>query len=144
MKHILFISYINLLIQVCVRYCDSSYGKEGEEVLQAILPVLLDIGVVNVVSSVRTVSLQTVSQLVLRAGILLKPSLVILIPALLSTIGESENPNLSYLSNVCGTMSEARDAIDTIRAGAAKEHYATETMTKVSDLIYQDNFNTTL
>ncbi|XP_043596940.1 proteasome adapter and scaffold protein ECM29 isoform X1 [Bombus pyrosoma] len=118
------------LSRVCVRYCDSSYGKEGEEVLQAILPVLLDIGAVNVVSSVRTVSLQTVSQLVSRAGTLLKPSLVTLIPALLSTIGESENPNLSYLSNVCGTMSEARDAIDTIRASAAKEHYATETMTK--------------
>lgn len=118
------------LSKVCVRYCDSSYGKEGEEVLQAILPVLLDIGVVNVVSSVRIVSLQTISQLVSRAGVLLKPSLVILIPALLSTIGESENPNLSYLSNVCGTISEARDAIDNIRASAAKEHYATETMTK--------------
>lgn len=102
--------------------------------------MLLDIGAVNVVSSVRTVSLQTVSQLVSRAGTLLKPSLVTLIPALLSTIGESENPNLSYLSNVCGTMSEARDAIDTIRASAAKEHYATETMTKVSDLRQKDNF----
>ncbi|XP_043507485.1 proteasome adapter and scaffold protein ECM29 [Frieseomelitta varia] len=124
------ISTTKALSRVCVRYCDSSYGKEGEEVLQAILPVLLNIGIVNVVSNVRTISLQTVSQLVLRAGILLKPSLVTLIPALLSAIGESENPNLSYLSNVCGTMSEARDAIDTIRAGAAKEHYATETMTK--------------
>ncbi|CAL7951979.1 unnamed protein product [Xylocopa violacea] len=118
------------LSRVCVRYCDSSYGKEGEEVLQAILPVLLDIGIVNVVSSVRALSLLTVSQLVSRAGSLLKPSLVTLIPALLSTIGESENPNFSYMSNVCGTTTEARDAIDTIRASAAKEHYATETMTK--------------
>ncbi|CAK9831680.1 Proteasome adapter and scaffold protein ECM29 [Anthophora retusa] len=118
------------LSRVCVRYCDASYGKEGEEILQAILPVLLNIGVVNVVSSVRSVSLQTISQLVSRAGVLLKPSLVTLIPALLTTIGESENPNLSYLSNVCAATSETRDAIDNIRASAAKEHYSTETMTK--------------
>lgn len=123
---------VRLLIQVCVRYCDASYGKEGEEVIQAVLPVLLDIGIIHVVSTVRTVSLQTVSQLVSRAGSLLKPSLVTLIPALLTTIGESENPNLSYLSNVCGTAVEARDAIDTIRANAAKGHYSTETITKVS------------
>lgn len=125
--------HIDLLIQVCIRYCDSSYGKEGEEVIQAILPVLLDIGVVHVVSTVRSVSLQTVSQLVSKAGSLLKPSLVTLIPALLATIGESENPNLSYWSNVCGT-SETRDAIDNIRASAAKGHYAIETITKVSFL----------
>ncbi|KOC60812.1 Proteasome-associated protein ECM29 like protein [Habropoda laboriosa] len=118
------------LSRVCVRYCDAFYGKEGEEVLQAILPILLNIGVVNVVSSVRSVSLQTISQLVSRAGLLLKPSLVTLIPALLTTIGELENPNLSYLSNVCGATSETRDAIDNIRASAAKEHYATKTMTK--------------
>lgn len=86
-------------------------------------------------SSVRTVSLQTVSQLVSRAGDLLKPSLVTLIPALLSANGESENPNLSYLSNVYGAMSEARDAIDNIRASVAKELYATETITKVSYLV---------
>ena len=119
-----------VLSKVCVRYCDASYGKEGEEVIQAVLPVLLNIGIVHVVSTVRTVSLQTVSQLVSRAGSLLKPSLVTLIPALLTTIGESENPNLSYLSNVCGTAVEARDAIDTIRANAAKGHYSTETITK--------------
>ncbi|XP_026674602.1 proteasome adapter and scaffold protein ECM29 isoform X2 [Ceratina calcarata] len=120
-----------ILTRVCIRYCDSSNGKEGEEVLQAILPVLLDIGIVNVVSSVRALSLQTVSQLVSRAGNLLKPSLVTLIPALLTTIGESENPNLSYLSNVYGTSTETRNAVDTIRASAVKEHHSTETMTKV-------------
>ncbi|XP_076224219.1 proteasome adapter and scaffold protein ECM29 isoform X2 [Nomia melanderi] len=119
-----------VLSRVCIRYCDSTHGKEGEEVIQAILPVLLDIGVVNIVSTVRSVSLQTVSQLVTKAGDLLKPSLVILIPVLLSTIGESESPNLSYLSNIHGASLETRETIDSIRASAAKGHYATDTITK--------------
>lgn len=86
-------------------------------------------------STVRSVSLQTVSQLVSRAGSLLKPSLVILIPALLTTIGESENPNVSYLSNVYSATIESREAIDNIRASAAKGHYAIDTITKVSCLM---------
>ncbi|XP_053994994.1 proteasome adapter and scaffold protein ECM29 [Hylaeus volcanicus] len=119
-----------ILSKVCIRYSDASYGKEGEEVIQAVLPVLLDIGIVHILSTIRSVSLQTVSQLVSRAGTLLKPSLVILIPALLSTIGESENPNVSYLSNIYSATSETREAIDNIRASAAKGHYATDTVTK--------------
>lgn len=82
--------------------------------------------------TVRAVSLQTVSQLVTSAGNLLKPALVNLIPALLSAIGESENPNLSYLSNAYGTTSEAQDAIDALRTSVAKGHHATETITKVN------------
>ncbi|XP_029040341.2 proteasome adapter and scaffold protein ECM29 isoform X1 [Osmia bicornis bicornis] len=127
-----------ILSKVCIRYCDSSYGKEGEEVLQAILPILLDIGVIHVLNSVRSVSLQTVSQLIPKAGNLLKPSLITLIPALLNAIGESENPNLSYLSNVCGGTAEARDVIDNIRASAAKGHYATDTITKCIQYIDAD------
>ncbi|XP_043249578.1 proteasome adapter and scaffold protein ECM29 [Colletes gigas] len=119
-----------ILSKVCVRYSDASYGKEGEELIQAILPVLLDIGIIHVVSTVRSVSLQTVSQLVSRAGSLLKRSLVILIPALLTTTGESENPNVSYLCNLYAAKSGTRETIDNIRAAAAKEHYAIDTITK--------------
>lgn len=103
--------------------------------LQAILPIILDIGVIHILNSVRSVSLQTVSQLIPKAGKLLKPSLITLIPALLNAIGESENPNLSYASNVYGGTAEARDVIDNIRASAAKGHYATDTITKVRYLM---------
>ncbi|XP_076235930.1 proteasome adapter and scaffold protein ECM29 isoform X2 [Calliopsis andreniformis] len=127
-----------VLSKVCIRYCDSSYGKEGEGVIRAILPVLLDIGVIHTVSTIRSVSLQTMSQLVSKAGSLLKPSLVTLIPALLATIGELENPNLSYWSNVCAAATETRDAIDNLRASAAKGHYATETITKCVQYIDAD------
>lgn len=127
-----------ILSKVCIRYCDSSHGNAGKEVIQAILPVLLDTGITHVVDTVRAISLQTVSQLVSTAGVLLKPSLVNLIPSLLETIGESENPKLSYLSNVCGATTETQEAIDNIRANVAKGHYASDTITKCIQYIDAD------
>ncbi|XP_076278491.1 proteasome adapter and scaffold protein ECM29 [Lasioglossum baleicum] len=123
-------STTKIFSKICIRYCDSTNGKEGEETIQAILPVLLDIGITNVLDTVRSVSLHTVSQLVTKAGPLLKPSLVTLIPAILSSIGESENPSLSYLSIRHGSSSETQETIDSIRASAAKGHSATDTLTK--------------
>lgn len=127
-----------ILSKVCIRHCDSSHGNAGKEVIQAILPVLLDIGITHTVDTVRAISLQTVSQLVSTAGILLKPSLVNLIPSLLETIGESENPKLSYLSNVCGAATETQEAIDNLRANVAKGHYASDTITKCIQYIDAD------
>ncbi|KYM93818.1 Proteasome-associated protein ECM29 like protein [Cyphomyrmex costatus] len=127
-----------ILSKVCIRHCDSSHGNAGKEVIQAILPVLLNIGIAHVVDTVRSISLQTVSQLVSTAGILLKPSLVNLIPSLLETIGESENPKLSYLSNVCGATTETQEAIDNLRANVARSHYASDTITKCIQYIDAD------
>ncbi|XP_015601340.2 proteasome adapter and scaffold protein ECM29 [Cephus cinctus] len=119
-----------VLSKVCIRQCDVSYGKSGEHILQAILPVLLDIGIIHTVNTIRAVSLQTVSQLVTTAGSLLKPSLVNLIPALLTATGELENPKLMYWSAAFGAMSDVQEVIDTERSSAVKSHYTTETMTK--------------
>ncbi|XP_046742819.1 proteasome adapter and scaffold protein ECM29 [Diprion similis] len=119
-----------ILSKVTVRNCDASYGKSGEEVLQAVLPVLINIGIIHTVSSVREVSLQTISQLVTAAGNLLKPSLESLIPALLTATGESESPKLTQLSTRYGANSEAQEVIDSVRASAAKSHYTTGTMAK--------------
>ncbi|XP_033222326.1 proteasome adapter and scaffold protein ECM29 [Belonocnema kinseyi] len=114
----------------CIRRCDASHGKAGEEVLQAVLPVLIDVGIIHNVSSVRTISLQTVSQLVTAAGSLLKPSLVNLIPALLNATGELDSPGLTYFRNAYCTSQETQEAFDSKRASEAKSHYSTETITK--------------
>lgn len=126
----------SVYLQICIRQCDSSHGKSGELVLQAILPVLLDVGITHHVPSVRAISLQTVSQLVTIAGSLLKPSLVTLIPALLSAT-DMESPKLTYMSTMFGAQSEVQEAIDSVRASAAKSHHATETITKVGQTLYR-------
>ncbi|XP_012233833.1 proteasome adapter and scaffold protein ECM29 [Linepithema humile] len=131
-------STAKILSKVCIRHCDSSHGDAGKQVIQAILPVLLDIGIIHTVDTVRAISLQTVSQLVSTAGVLLKPSIVNLIPSLLETIGESENPKLSYLSNVCGATTETQEAIDNLRASVAKGHHASDTITKCIQYIDAD------
>lgn len=104
--------------------------------VEAILPVLLQTGITSTVLEVRTISLQTVSQLVGAAGILLKPHLPLLIPALLQATGELESSKLSYLSTMFGSQSQTQELIDTARASAAKSHYTTETMGRVSLSIY--------
>uniref|UniRef100_A0ABD2WFD9 TOG domain-containing protein n=1 Tax=Trichogramma kaykai TaxID=54128 RepID=A0ABD2WFD9_9HYME len=119
-----------ILSRVCIRQCDASHGKTGEEVLQAILPVLLENGITSNVNTIRIISLTTVSQLVSAAGNLLKPSLPSLIPALLSAIGEVEDEKLLHLRNVAANSSEIQDLIDNATLQTTKTHFSTDTMTK--------------
>lgn len=100
--------------------------------MEAILPVLLNNGIVNPVSEVRLISLKTISELVGSAGKQLKPFLPQLIPALLQATGELESQKLSYLSTMLGAQSQAQDAVDSARASLAKSHFTTETVSKVN------------
>jgi hypothetical protein len=43
------------MFQLCVRCCNVSNGKAGEEMLQTILPVLLNSGICNPASEVRAI-----------------------------------------------------------------------------------------
>ncbi|KDR13581.1 proteasome-associated protein ECM29 homolog isoform X2 [Zootermopsis nevadensis] len=119
-----------VLSKLCVRCCDVSNGKAGEEMVRTILPVLLNSGICNTVSEVRAISLQTISQLVGSAGNLLKPHLPLLIPALLEATGELESRGLSQLSVQFGAERQTQEVIDSVRASVAKSHYTTETVAK--------------
>lgn len=121
-----------ILSKLCIRACDAEYGKNGARMVESVLPVLLQNGIINPVAEVRSISLQTVSQLVGAAGNLLKPFLPLLIPALLQATGELESAKWSYLSNIYGAQSQTQEVIDSARASVAKSHYTTETMGRVS------------
>jgi hypothetical protein len=43
------------MFQLCVRCCDVSNGKAGEEMVRTILPALLNSGICNPVSEVRAI-----------------------------------------------------------------------------------------
>ncbi|XP_048484818.1 proteasome adapter and scaffold protein ECM29 isoform X3 [Plutella xylostella] len=120
----------NTLSKVCLRATDVSQGKDGRIVLSAILPVLLENGITNVVREVRNISLQTVSKLVTTAGESLKPFLPNLIPALVTAAGELESAKLSYLSTALGSDHDTREMLDDMRANAARHHYTTDTVVK--------------
>ncbi|XP_058794814.1 proteasome adapter and scaffold protein ECM29 isoform X2 [Phymastichus coffea] len=117
--------------RICVRQCDVSHGKSREELLQAIIPVLLEDGTTHSELMVRSVALKTISQLVSSAGNLLKPSLAILIPALINSIGDfSENTQVMQLHNMMANSPEMQEAIDESTAQQTKNQFSTDTMTK--------------
>lgn len=94
------------------------------------MPVLLNAGITHTVPEIRNLSMKTISQLIDSSGAHLAPHLPLLIPCLLKATGELEIPKLSYLSNQLGGNSEQQEEIDSLRAEIAKQHQATETLTK--------------
>ncbi|CAH2107601.1 unnamed protein product [Euphydryas editha] len=122
-------STANVLSKLCIQASDTNQGKDGKEIVSAILPVLLDTGITNVVKEVRSVSLQTVSKLVSAAGGGLAPFLARLVPALVGAAGELESAKLSYLSTALAD-SDSRELLDDMRASAARQHYTTDTVVK--------------
>lgn len=80
-------------------------------------------------------SMKTLSEIIESSGALLKPHLPTLVPCLLKATGELEIPKLSYLSARLGAQQEAQEAVDSIRAEAAKQHHSMETLAKVNKII---------
>lgn len=102
--------------------------------------MLLNVGVTHAVVEIRTLSMKTLSELIDSSGAHLAPHLPHLIPCLLKATGELEIPKLSYLSNQLGGNSDQQEEIDLVRAEIAKQHQATETLTKCIRYIDYDTF----
>ncbi|KAK4875583.1 hypothetical protein RN001_012005 [Aquatica leii] len=118
-----------LLSKLCIRACDITHGKAGVKMVQTILPVLLQ-EITNSVAEVRSVCLQTLSEIVVAAGDQLKPFLAQLIPALLQATGELESSKLSHWSTMLSGQNEAQEIVDSARANIAKSHFTMETVSK--------------
>lgn len=78
--------------------------------------------------------MKTLSELIESSGNILKDHLHTLVPCLLKATGELEMPKLSYLSTRLGANVEAQEAVDSLRAEAAKQHHSMETLVKVNAL----------
>jgi hypothetical protein len=85
--------------------CDTTAGsaKAGEAALRAVLPPLLEKGLVSTVAEVKAVAIGTLMKLTRSAGgALLAPQLGVLVPALLEATSEMEGTQLSYISTRLG------------------------------------------
>ncbi|XP_055855013.1 proteasome-associated protein ECM29 homolog [Episyrphus balteatus] len=121
---------VSTLSKICVKAASSDHGKSGLAVASSILPLLLETGVGHTVADIRKVSIQTISEMIESSGSLITPHLPSLIPCLLKATGELESSKLSYLSTRLGAEAEAQEAVDSIRAEAAKSHHTMETTAK--------------
>lgn len=110
----------------------SDHGKSGGAVAASILPFLLEKGVTHTVIDIRKISVRTISDMIDSSRELIKPHLASLVPCLLKATGEIESSKLSYLSTRLGADNDAQEAVDTMRAEAAKSQHTTETTTKVN------------
>lgn len=119
-----------VLGKVCVVAASCDHGKSGSRISATILPFLLETGVTNTVAEIRQLSIKTISELIDSSGNLIAPHLTLLVPCLLRATGELEGSKLSYLSARHAGSSETQEAIDSLRAEAAKSHYCTETLSK--------------
>ncbi|XP_044754481.1 proteasome adapter and scaffold protein ECM29 [Coccinella septempunctata] len=125
-----------VLSKLCVQACGEAQGKDGIKMMEAILPPLLDDGIMSSVAEIRLVSLQAISQLVDLCGKQIKLFLPTIIPALLKATGDLESSKLSYLSTRLGGT-QSQEIVDDARASMAKSYFTTETVS--NSLQYVDN-----
>ncbi|XP_072162436.1 proteasome adapter and scaffold protein ECM29 isoform X3 [Bemisia tabaci] len=126
-----------IISQICVRRCDSKYGKSGEAMIKALLTPILDKGISNQVSEVRTISLLTVSELVKSSGNFLREHLVTLIPALLEATEDLELAG-AYASTRLSSDASSQEKFDDFRASLVKSHYTTQTVSKCVQYLTND------
>ena len=119
-----------LLAKLCVVSVSCDQGKSGTSVSSSILPFLLEVGVTHTVSTIRQLSLKTVSEMIDSSGQFIMPHLAALIPCLLKATGELDNSKLSQLSTMVSGQSGSQEVVDSVRAEAAKSHYTMETLVK--------------
>lgn len=119
-----------VISKLCVVAVSCDHGKRGAAVAASVLPFLLETGVTHTVAEIRRLSLKTVSEMIDSSGELIKPHLPSLIPCLLKATGELDSAKLSYLSNMMSAQSGTQEAVDSLRAEAAKSHYTMETLKK--------------
>jgi len=121
------------LSRVSIKMCDVSGGaKTGEAAVKAILPPLLEKGLMSTVSEVRSICLTTLMKVTKSAGPLLAPHLGILVPALLEATGELEGQQLNYISTRMGVDQDTQSKLDTARMAASR---TTPTMDCVNTVI---------
>ncbi|KAI8774268.1 proteasome-associated protein ECM29 [Biomphalaria glabrata] len=124
------------LSKVSIKVCDVTNGKVGEKATKLILPCLLQCSLHSTVSEVRAIGLSTILQISRNAGALLKPSIPVLVPALLEAVSGLEPSVMNYLSLHTGTQAN-QDKLDSARIAASKMSPMMETINRCVQ--YVDN-----
>ncbi|XP_023609055.1 proteasome-associated protein ECM29 homolog isoform X5 [Myotis lucifugus] len=117
---------LKTLSKVCVKMCDPAKGAAGQRTIAALLPCLLDKGMMSPVTEVRALSINTLVKISKSAGAMLKPHAPKLIPALLESLSVLEPQVLNYLS--LRATDQEKAAMDSARLSAAKSSPMMETI----------------
>jgi proteasome component ECM29 len=112
-------------LQACKRLqrCSTQMCKEGGERGQAavaiILPIMLEVGLVSTVKTVKAISLQVLVEVSKEAGEALKPHAASLVLTLLEALSGTESGQLDYLANLMNDDHLA-NVVDDVRTNMAR------------------------
>ena len=109
---------IKRLKRTSVQMCKEA-GAEGMEAVRAILPPMLDIGLVSSVKLVKAAALDLLVEISKEAGPALKPHAPKLILTLLEALSGTESGQLDYLSNLMNDAHLA-NVVDDVRTSASR------------------------
>ncbi len=129
---------IGSLSRASIKMCDSANPKSGERAVQAVIPPLLETGLASSVAEVRAVVINTVAKVTKSAGVLLKPHLPKLIPALLEATGEMESKEVSYLSVRLANDGAIQEKVDMARIVSARSSPMMECVSHVLQFVDAD------
>ncbi|VVC26099.1 Hypothetical protein CINCED_3A017518 [Cinara cedri] len=125
------------LSKLCVNECTTN-----TQLLHLLLPIILDKGLYHTESSIRAVSMDMISQLIVNCGEKLKGDLAKLIIALLKGADKVETPTLSMLSVMSGANPNTQEFIDSQRAASARSLSSSDVLSKsllyIDDTVLQD------
>ncbi|KAJ3286443.1 hypothetical protein HDU79_006472 [Rhizoclosmatium sp. JEL0117] len=110
------------LTNVTVRYCDPTVVsvKEGQEIMDIVMPFFLTKGLGSKAEDVAKFSLATVLKITKKGGILLKPHMTDLVSTLLESLSSLEPQVLSYLTFHTDSYNITQEQLDSSRLSAAK------------------------
>ncbi|KAL5241701.1 hypothetical protein ACI65C_009111 [Semiaphis heraclei] len=119
------------LSKLCMNECTTN-----TILLQLLLPIILDKGLYHTESSIRVMSMDMISQLIVNCGDKLKGDLAKLIIALLRGADKVETPSMSLLSVMSGANPNTQEFIDSQRAASARTLSSSDVLSK--SLLYVD------
>ncbi|XP_050429969.1 proteasome adapter and scaffold protein ECM29 [Adelges cooleyi] len=120
------------LSKLCVNECTTN-----TQLLRLLLPIILEKGLYHTESSIRAVSMDMISQLIVNCGDKLKDDLAKLIIALLRGADKVETAAMSMLSVMSGANPDTQELIDSHRAASARTLSSSDVLSK--SLLYIDD-----
>ncbi|KAK9500526.1 hypothetical protein O3M35_001774 [Rhynocoris fuscipes] len=115
------------LSKICIRECQKDMGKAGQKMTGIVLPIILEIGIKSRVSEIRSISVNTLTEVV--KGNIPKEETPSIVLALLRAGADLESSLLNAMAvRVSGVSSAASEALDIARVPAMKSHYLVQAL----------------
>ncbi|KAI9031501.1 proteasome stabiliser-domain-containing protein [Hyaloraphidium curvatum] len=116
------LSTCKTLTSVTVKFADPTVSspKDGQKIMDIVLPFMLHKGLTNMAKDVRSFALQTIMKLCKKGAVLLRPHVADLVTVLLESLSDLEPQMMNYLALNADKYGVTQDQLDSSRLSATK------------------------